>query len=68
MIEMIGHFDAMIDNADVYEGDDDGAYCIYRFTLPGQGSSCVMAYDETDSIVRAAIKCIDIIAKHDMPK
>ena len=68
MLDMIGHFDAMIGNIDVYEGDDAGSYCIYRYTPPGQGSSCVMAYGETDDIVKAAIKCIDIIDKHTLRK
>ena len=62
MIEMAAYVNAVIDNADVYEGDS--CFTLWRYTPPGQINSYVCAYQDIDNIAKAAIKCIDIIDKH----
>ena len=66
MIYMTKYVNAMIDNAGVYSGG--GGSRIWRHTHPGQYSSCVMAHQDVENINEAAVKCIDIIDKHAMPK
>ena len=66
MIDIIKYVGVMIDNADVYEGDD--VDWIWRWTPPGQTSHRVFAHQDINRIFKAAIKCIDIIGKHTMPK
>ena len=67
IIEMVEYVNAMIDNADAYEGDDNTV--IWRYTPPGQYSDYLCVYEDIDDIAEIADKCIAIIDKHaDMPK
>ena len=64
MLEMTKHANVMIDNADAYSG---GGIYIGRLALPGQRGS-IYAHQDIDYLVRAAVKCIDIIDKHVIPE
>ena len=69
MLEINTYVSIVTDNADVYEGNG-GTFGgpIWRYTPPGQRSSRVYAYDDIADIDTAAVKCIDMMDKHDMPK
>ena len=67
MIYMTKSVTVMIDNADVYEGHSFGGQ-LWRYEPSGQKNKCVSAYRDIDNMVKAAIKCIDVIDKHAMPK
>ena len=67
MIDMTKYVTSVIDNADVYEGHSFGGQ-LWRYEPSGRRSQCVSAYRDIDSIVKAAVKCIDIIDKRVMPK
>ena len=66
MIEVAKYVDAMIGNAGVYEGNSVGL--IWRWTPANQTRNYVLALEDMDDIVKAAIKCIDIIDKRVIPK
>ena len=66
MIDMTTRVDVVTDSADVYEGA--ALLRIGRRTPPGQNDSWIFAFGDIDNIDKAAIKCIDIIDKHVMPK
>ena len=65
MLEMIYYVAVMVDNAGAYSG---GGIYTWRLPLPGQRGSYIYAHQDIDNINKAAIKCIDIIDKHVMPK
>ena len=66
ILKMTTYVDVVIDNADVYKGGYGNWIC--RYTPPAQYFSYVSAHQEIDIIVKAAIKCINIIDKRFMPK
>ena len=67
MLEMATYVDIMIYNIDVYESNRGWRIC-RNYTPPGQRGSYIYAHQDIDNINKAAIKCIDIIDKHVMPK
>ena len=67
MIDMTKYVIVMIDNADMYEGHIFGGQ-LWRHEPSGRPSKCVSAYRDIDSIVKAAVKCIDTIDKRVIPK
>ena len=66
LLEVATHVDIVIDNADAYQ--ENGVSYIWRWKLSGEYSSYVFAHQDIAGTVNAAIKCIDVMDKHDMPK
>ena len=66
LLEMTKYVDAMIYYGAEYGGNE--SYYYYRREPPGQTSTYDYAHRDLDGIVKAAVKCIDIIDKRVMPK